>query len=222
MIIVPAIFQQSYEGVVHELFMFEGLSDRVQIDICDGVFGMEKTWLPYKEKELPHGFSYEFDLMVKDWRKYLPRVISLGAKRVVMHIDEFTEEDISDMISMVMPHGIALGLSVSNDKNVPVFASRVKRIDLVYQKLFIQVMGIEHIGVQGQPFDETSLRRIMYLKDACKHIPIQVDGGMDPETLLKVKNRGATCAVVGHFLYRKGDSHEKVKKKFDTLTENFR
>ena len=222
MIIVPAVFEQSFEGVVHELFMFEGLSDRVQIDICDGIFGMEKTWLPYQEKELPHGFSYEFDLMVKDWRKYLPRVIALGAKRVIMHIDDFSEEDIHDMVSIFKQHKVTLGLAVSNDKNVPAFASNVKAIDIEYQKVFIQVMGIEHIGIQGQPFDETCLRRIMYLKDMCKHVPIQVDGAMDGETILKVKNRGATCAVVGSYLYRKGDSHEKVKKKFDKLTENFR
>ena len=100
MTITPAILPGSFEHLISDLFKLEGLCNRVQIDICDGVFGLEKTWLPYEEKELPHGFSYEFDMMVRDWRKYLPRVIALGATRVVMHIDKSTDEDIRDMVAI--------------------------------------------------------------------------------------------------------------------------
>ena len=222
MIITPAIFQKNFERVVSELFIFEGLCDRVQIDLCDGILGQEKTWLPYQEKDLPHGFTYEFDLMVKDWRKYLPRVIALGAKRVIMHVDDFSESDFSELLSRIIPHKIYLGLCVSNDKNVPAFASRVRAIEAQYSKVFIQVMGIKHIGVQGQPFDEGTPKRVEYLKEACKHIPIQVDGSMNQETILRVKNRGASCVVVGSYLYRDGDNHETVKNRLDKLAENFK
>lgn len=221
MTITPAILADSFEQVVHKLFLLEGLSEWVQIDICDGVFGLQKTWLPYQETELPSGFSYEFDLMVKDWRKYLPRVIALGAKRVVMHIDDFSEDDVREMIALVRPHFVYLGLCVSNDKNVPAFVSKVHAVEHEYTKLFIQVMGIKHIGAQGQPFDDSVLKRISYLYEECRNIDIQVDGSMNSETILKVKNAGARIVVVGSGIFGHNNTHEQVRKNIDTLHARF-
>ncbi len=222
MIITPAILPKNFTELNHKLFMLEGLCDIVQIDLCDGIFGLEKTWLPYREKELLAGFSFEFDLMVKDWRKYLQRVITLGAKRVILHVDNFSDDDVAEAIAIVKPHLIYLGLAVSNDKNVPAFVSLVKRVDAIYSKVFIQVMGIKRIGAQGQPFDDGVLRRIEYLKDACRGIEIQVDGGMVPETILKVRNRGATCAVIGSYVFSHGATHKDIRKTLRKLEEDFR
>ncbi len=222
MILTPAILPQTFEQLMDKLFMLEGISERVQIDLCDGVFGLEKTWLPYKEKVLVEGLSYEFDLMVKDWRKFLPRVIALGAERVVLHIDDFSDDDVAEAVAMVRPHLIYLGLCVSNDKNVPAFASLVHKTEQTYSKVFIQVMGIKHIGAQGQPFDDGVLRRVEYLKDACRHIEIQVDGSMNPETLLKVKNRGASGAVIGSYLFGHGATHHDIRKKLRKLENDFK
>jgi len=223
MIITPAILPESFEVLTHKLFMLEGICERVQIDLCDGVFGLEKTWLPYKDDEvLITGFAYEFDLMVTDFRKFLPRIIALGAVRVVIHIDEMTDDEIEEVVAMVRPHLIYLGLCVSNDKNVPAFAARVRKIDASYSKVFIQVMGIKNIGAQGQPFDEGVLRRIEYLKDACRHIEIQVDGAMNPETILKVKNRGASGVVIGSYIFSHGVTHDDVRDTLYSLKENFR
>lgn len=218
MTITPAILPENFEQVVDKLFLFEGLSKRVQIDLCDGVFGLEKTWLPYEEKELPHGFSYEFDLMVTDWRKYLARVLSLGVSRVVMHIDDMTDADIAELIDITKTESLTLGLSVSNSYDIYTFTSRVKEIVTVYQKVFVQVMGIKNIGAQGQPFDAHVLERIEIIAKECKHIEIQVDGSMNPETILEVKRAGATCAVVGSYLFKNGD----VKKTLEKLERNFR
>lgn len=222
MTITPTILAPSFEHVVERLFLLEGVTEWVQIDVCDGIFGLERTWLPKEGAELPSGFSYEFDIMVKDWRKYLQRTISLGAKRVVMHIDTFSEDDIAEMIAMVKPHFIYLGLCVSNDKNVPGFVSRVHAIESVYTKIFIQVMGIKHIGAQGQPFDESCIKRISYIHNECRNIDIQVDGSMNNETVSQVKNAGARCAIVGSYVLGRGATHESVKEKLETLRNNYR
>ncbi len=216
--IFPTILTDSYEDITHKLFLVEGLCERVQIDLCDGVFGLEKTWLPYEEDSLPHGFNYEFDLMVNDWRKYLTRTLALGVGRVVMHIDHFSENDIDELLETITPTGVSLGLCVSNDYAIETFATHIKEIIPRYSKLFIQVMGIKHIGAQGQPFDEEVLSRIKYLAHECKHIEIQVDGSMNPETIVKVKNAGATTAIVGSYLFKSGD----VKKTLEALERSVR
>ena len=218
MTITPAILPENFEQIVDKLFILEGLCDRVQIDLCDGVFGLEKTWLPYEEDSLPEGFKYEFDLMVVDWRKYLSRSVALGAVRVIVHVDHHSESDIREMVEVVSSHNIHLGLSVSNDFSIEKFATLVNTVSAQYSKLFIQVMGIKHIGAQGQPFDESVISRIEYLHKECKQLEIQVDGSMNPETILKVKNAGADCAVVGSYLFKMG----AVKKTLERLERNFR
>lgn len=216
--ITPAILPDNFEQIVDKLFVLEGLCDRVQIDLCDGVFGLEKTWLPYEEKHLPEGFHYEFDLMVNDWKKYLVRSIALGATRVIMHVDTVEEHDIVEMTTIASASKVALGLSVSNNYPVEKFASLINDTLKIYPKLFIQVMGIKHIGAQGQPFDESVIERIIYLRKECKDLEIQVDGSMNPETILQVKNAGAQCVVVGSYLFKNGN----VKKTLEGLQKNFR
>lgn len=215
--ITPAVLASSFEKVVSELFVLEGMSHRVQIDLVDGVFGLDKTWLPYEEKELPHGFSYEFDLMVNEWEKYLKRVIALGSRRVIMHIDKMTKQDIEDVLAIAIAHNIHLGLAVSNDYDVIRFANMVNYVTSKYSKVFVQVMGIRHIGAQGQPFDTSVPSRITYIRDHCHHIEIQVDGSMNPETMVIVRNAGASCAVVGSYLSRSGD----VRKTLERLQKDF-
>ncbi len=221
MIITPAIFPESFEQLVERLFLLEGLSERVQVDICDGVFGLEKTWMPYLEKELPSGFSYEFDLMVHDWRKFLQRALELKADRVIVHIDNFTREDLDEMRAMVAPYRVFLGLSVSNDYDIHEFAHRVRVVETKYPKVFIQMMGIRKIGAQGQPFDDEVLRRVQFLHETFRQCDIQVDGSMNNETILKVLNRGASCAVVGSYLMNKGSTATSVRKTLEKLHHSF-
>lgn len=215
--ITPAVLATSFEQVVAEIFTFEGLSKRVQIDLCDGVFGLTKTWLPYEEKELPQGFSYEFDLMVVNWELYLKRALLLSGTRFIMHVDTMSREDIANAVAMIREHQGFVGLSVSNDYDIARFAELVNQVAQNYTKVFIQVMGIRHIGAQGQPFDAVVPSRIAYLKTHCKTIEIQVDGSMNPETMTTVNRSGAVCAVVGSYLSRSGD----VRKTFEKLKADF-
>lgn len=135
--ITPAILPENFEQLNHKLFLLEGLTDRVQVDVCDGIFGLEKTWMPYEETSLPVGFEYEFDMMVNDWQKFIPRVIDLGATRVIAHIDNFNDSDISLLISIAAKSSIRLGLSVSNDKKIEWFAQTVNTVLESYGKVFV-------------------------------------------------------------------------------------
>lgn len=201
--------------------MLEGLCERVQIDVCDGVFGLEKTWMPYEEKELPAGFLYEFDLMVNDWKKYVERALLLKASRVIAHIDHFSLQDLDELVAMVKLYDVSLGLSVSNDYDIEEFARRVKIVNTQYPKVFIQLMGIRRIGAQGQPFDEEVLSRIAFLHDMFRSCEIQIDGSMNAETILKVKNRGASCAVIGSYLMKRDSTVDEVRKKLEMMNHNF-
>jgi ribulose-phosphate 3-epimerase len=213
--IVPAILSENFEHVVHTLFRVEGLTKRVQIDICDGVFGLERTWLPKGTEELPHGFLYEFDVMVVDWKKYVPRCLSLGASRIVVHADTFNQKDIVALLDMVAKDRIMLGIAVS--ETVPI-ETHIELIDAFYEQyphIFIQVMGIRRIGAQGQSFDRDVLSRIKKLKKLFPFLLIQVDGSMNQNTVVFAHDAGADTAIVGSYIF---NGERSIRKSIDTLT----
>jgi pentose-5-phosphate-3-epimerase len=135
----------------------------------------------------------------------------------VMHIDHSSDEDIRDMVAIISKHKISIGLAVSNDYDVKDFTHKANIVADHYHRMFIQVMGIKRIGAQGQPFDDSVIRRIEYIKRECRNVSIQVDGSMNPETIFLVKRAGATCAIVGSYLFGHGD----VKKQLEKLQKNF-
>jgi ribulose-phosphate 3-epimerase len=216
--ITPAILPAHFEELHDNLFRLEGVTGRVQIDLCDGRMGLEKTWLPYKETHLPDGFEYEFDLMVNEWQKFLPRVLTLGAKRVVMHVDGWEDHDFKMLYDMMRHHiDVTVGFSVTNDAPIEMLCDRVFEAKQRLNGVFVQLMGIKKIGAQGQPFDERVLSRIDFVRRACHGTLIQIDGGMNPETIFLVKRSGAACAVVGSYIFGSGN----IRKTIDSLQLSF-
>jgi ribulose-phosphate 3-epimerase len=209
--ITPAILPHSFEEIQEKTSRIEGLLNRVQIDLCDGIFGREKTWLPEGTETLPPGFMYEFDIMLNDWKVPTMHAITLGAQCVVAHVDLFSDSDIEELVSIVSQRGTMLGIAVSNDKSVEFHADMVRKIQTRYQKVYIQVMGIQKVGEQGQDFDESAVERVVTLKQQFGDIPLQVDGGMTPETAKKVLDAGAECIVVGSFIFG-GDPGTAIKQ----------
>ncbi|MFA6608738.1 MAG: hypothetical protein WCT07_02405 [Candidatus Paceibacterota bacterium] len=203
--IIPAILPHSFEEITEKISSIEKFVSEVQIDICDGVFGREKTWLPDGSEMLPSGFLYEFDVMMNDWKTYIPRCVAIGAKSIIAHVDMFSENDITELVGMVSPNSIALGISVSNDKNIDFHADMIRKAKDLYPHTFIQVMGIKKIGEQGQFFDETVPERIKELKQRFGEILIQVDGSIKPETIRLVVDAGASNVVVGSYIFGRND-----------------
>jgi ribulose-phosphate 3-epimerase len=210
--IIPAILPHNFEEIQEKCSRIEGLVTKVQIDICDGIFGREKTWIPIGSEEMPAGFSYEFDIMLEDWRKVTLQVLTMGAKSIVSHVDQFSDEDITALASMVAPHSAYLGIAVSNDKSLDFHADMIRKAKAIYPHVFIQVMGIRSIGEQGQLFDEEALARVKALKGQFGEILVQVDGGITTETAKRVVDAGAGNIVVGSYIFGRDDAGASLEE----------
>lgn len=209
--ITPAILPHSYEEITEKLSRIEQLVPKVQIDLCDGIFGREKTWIPDGTSKLPDIVAYEFDIMVNDWKEVTQYAIDTGAMYIVSHVDFMSDEDLSMLVSMVSPRGIYLGVSVSNDKSVDFHADKIRTLQSLYSSVYIQVMGIRSIGEQGQFFDEEAPERVRALRQLFPTLSIQVDGAMTPETAKRVQECGADTAVVGSYLFGHSDAGEAFR-----------
>ncbi|MBP6948683.1 MAG: hypothetical protein KBC41_02270 [Candidatus Pacebacteria bacterium] len=213
--VTPAILPITFNEITDKLAKLEYASSLVQIDLCDGEFGMLTTWLPVGDEHLPNDYEYEFDIMMNDWKTYTKRAIDLGSARIVAHVDHFSEADANDLIDILEHTGIALGVSVSNTVPVEDHINFIKFFEERYQNVFVQVMGIRNIGAQGQPFDETVLARIEEIKSWCPNLHIQVDGAMNNITAEKVKDAGADTVISGSYIF----GAENSAKALATLEE---
>lgn len=213
--VTPAILPKNFDEIIEKLSLLEYSTSLVQIDLCDGEFGLLKTWLPEGGEQLPNDYDYEFDIMMMDWKTYVKRAIDLGAARIVAHVDHFSEGDAHELVDILEHTGIALGISVTNNVPLEDHINFVKFFEEGYGNVFIQVMGIRDIGAQGQAFDESVLQRIVELKEWCPNLYLQVDGSMNDATAQKVKDAGADIVISGSYIF----GAENIADRLRTLEE---
>ncbi len=209
--VTPAILPQSFEEITNKLESLNYETSLVQIDLCDGEFGLVKTWLPEGDEMLPVDYDYEFDIMANDWKTYVKRAIDIGASRIVAHVDNFSEADAYELTAILEHTGIALGVSVSNNTPLEDHINFIKFFEEGYGNIFVQVMGIRNIGAQGQEFDETALSRIREIKEWCPNLYLQVDGAMNNINAEKVKEAGADTVVSCSYIFGSSNVYEAIQ-----------
>ena len=71
-------------------------------------------------------------------------------------------------------------------------------------------------GFGGQKFEEVSVDRLTELQDMIKNenldLPIEVDGGIDRETLKLTRDAGAKIFVAGSYIFKNGSIEDQVMK----------
>ena len=229
--IIPAVLPKNYEDMKNKISLVRGVVPVVQIDLCDGTFVNNKTW-PFttggnddrnlqnilQEREgMPfwEDIDFELDLMVADAVENFDIYTKLGAKRIIFHLeaDEIYRnltgfKDFVEGIDVYIRDTIEIGVAINCTTPVEQVFPLVNSVD------FIQCMGIEHIGFQGQDFDERVLEHIKTLKEKFGDLIISVDGGVTLQTAPKLIQSGASRLVAGSAIFNTDDI-------IDTI-ENFR
>lgn len=220
--IVAAILESNFKNLYEKLFFLSSIKNKyaldikkVQIDLCDGIFVENETWIPsptdQKEVEqilyFKNIFDIEYHIMCKDQLNLLKSCDKLSAKSVVVHIDDiFYTNDLKEVVCFAKDNFIKLYICsrldfvLENRENIASFLYQHGNIDL-------QIMGIDKIGTQGQEFDERCIEAIKFFrKNFSKgELGIQIDGGVNKSTFAQCREAGASSAVVGSYLMKNVD-----------------
>ncbi len=224
--IFPAILPQSFKDLEEKLTLLQGVASHAQIDVVDGHYAKGKTW-PYRDSESfakivqeEHGLpfwdtmDFQFDLMIEHPELEIEKYLQAGASQVVLHgkapgvgdalqlmVDKRTE----DMGTFVVHAGVALGPLEQPDVLEPFEA----------QFDFVQVMGIERIGRQGEPFERKALYLIERIRSRYPHLPIQVDGGVTKDNAHDLVAAGATRLIAGSAIFGADDPVAAYKELYN-------
>lgn len=225
--IIPAIIPKSYEDLKEKMSLVNGLVPLVQIDILDGKLTPEPSW-PYLRQDVDPDFDlilkeelgfpfwdfldFEVDLMVKDPENVWLDWITAGASRVIFHIEsskniselvkEFRNKTVSKGSPLYVELGIAIDINTPNEKLYPL----VESVD------FVQFMGIEKIGFQGETFDERVVEKIKSFKNQYANITVSVDGGVNFDSAPMLIEAGADRLVSGSSIFQSNDIEEAIEK----------
>jgi ribulose-phosphate 3-epimerase len=221
--VIPAILAKDINDLRQKIANVVNISHIVQIDMCDGKFvqstswpmsrgDMESTALILGEEEgMPYWehLDFEFDLMVKNAIKQFDFFVRLGAKRIIFHLEAEDEKELKGFIDSIDPYtreNLEIGIAINTTTEIEKLFPFINSID------FVQCMGIENIGFQGEAFDERVLGQIKGLKKEYSDLIISVDGCVNEETAPKLVEAGANRLVAGSVLMRSFDVLETIKE----------
>ncbi len=230
--IIPAIMPTSFTDLQEKLELVKGVVASVQIDVMDGKFVPERNWpmnespngpfaqILREEKGLPlwDEFDFEADLMVSEPHKVVDNWVVAGAKRVILHVESVT--DFGALLKSLReryPHsandsiGIEIGAALSTGTPNETIYPYLDELD------FVQFMGIEKIGFQGQPFDERVLGKIRELRMKEPDYIISVDGAVNLETAPMLVSAGASRLAVGSAIFT-AENPRTVIEELSTLS----
>ena len=230
--VIPAILTDDFNELRENISRVVNLVPVVQIDMCDGIFVPTVTW-PFnelksgnkenningileEEEGMPFwdSLDFEFDLMVSNAHEQFEFFVRLGAKRIVFHIeaekdfDKFKE--FLEGIDMYTRENIQIGVAINTTTSIEILKPIISNVD------FVQCMGIEKIGYQGEEFDERSLEQISQLRKNYPELIISVDGSVNENTAPLLVKAGANRLVIGSAIMQSYDIRESIKE-FENL-----
>lgn len=193
--IIPAILENNFSEINRQLARYADCAKRVQIDVTNLKINGDE------ELEFWDVFDFEFDLLLKADVGLVEKVKDLGASFIVFHLKH--NKNIKELYEYAKQYDINVGICGTVEE----IKSNIEYCD------YVQVMGIENVGHQGQPFRESALDDIKNIKAVTDKV-IQVDGAMNEETIRLVKDAGASNFVVGSALKNASDvifTYRKLK-----------
>ena len=185
-------------------------TDYIHLDIMDGNFVTNKTWDYSDIKDILKDISTPIDvhLMVSNLDYYIDNFSKLNPNNITFHLE--VTDNINKYINLIREKNIKVGLAIKPNTDINLIIPYLEYLDLVL------VMSVEP-GAGGQKFIGSSCDRIKLLKEIKElygyNYIIEVDGGINADTVKLVANSGVDLVVSGSYITN-GDNY---KERIDTL-----
>lgn len=206
-IIAPSMLSADFANLDMDLKSVEASDSEawLHVDIMDGHFVPNLTIGPGQVKCIRKSVSIPFDvhLMITSPLSYIQAFAEAGADLITVHVE--CEDDIFSCIEMIHKCGKKAGIVLSPDTPVSEIIPYLDDIQMIL------VMSV-YPGFGGQKFIPESLNRLREIRSliGSRDIRLEIDGGINQDTLPEVLKAGADTIVSGSCLF-KGDIAENIQ-----------
>lgn len=203
--IIPTVVANSQKDLEKIISKVKKYCKTFQLDVVDGKFANNQSF--QFDFKLPKGFRYEAHLMVNQPEKWIEKH-GKKVNKIIFHIEPVN--NLPQIISLIKSKKKKVGLALK--PNTPL--TRIKKyLDQVDQVTILTV----NPGFYGSKFLISPLKKIKQIKKLNKKVIVQIDGGMNPKTILLAKKRGADTFCVGSFLQKSKDTKRSIQELKNAL-----
>lgn len=182
---------------------------RFHIDIMDGHFVPNLSFGPQLVEDFKREFPMtdaEIHLMSDNPDDLAPAFVNAGADWVELHYEAMSEKKLDYWLDYLISNDVKTSLAINPDTPSDVVSKFASKLDQVL------VMTV-HPGFGGQKFITDSAEKIKQVREIVgPDTVIEVDGGVNDQTIKIAKDAGADIFVVGSYLYKDGDIANQVRK----------
>jgi ribulose-phosphate 3-epimerase len=216
----PSIYAADFSRLGEEVGRLAEAGARVfHFDAGDGHFIPEITIGPVvlaSISPLVHGWGGVLDchLMVERPERHFEAVASAGGDSVTFHVEAC--DDRLQAIAHARSLGLGVGIAFSPETSVEEAAADAEGVDLVL------CMSI-HPGYSGQAFMPDAPTRVERLRElVAPEVRLQVDGGLNVETIRAARDAGADLFVVGSAIFWHDDPVRAYRELVAVTAEHVR
>jgi len=198
-LIASSILSADFSNLSQQIRLTEmGGADWIHCDVMDGHFVPNITIGPLIVKAVKKCTKLPIDahLMIENPDKYIEAFTDAGADRISAHFENAVH--LNRTINKIKEKGCKAGVVINPATPVDSIKDIAEYIDLLL------IMTVNP-GFGGQKFIPSSIRRITEAVELRKKLNadflIQVDGGIDVNTITKAHKAGAEVFVIGSAIF---------------------